>query len=89
MGKVRINVGEFKEKVIALILKVARENIPGEDKLEKVLDDIARWGDEQLKWSFLGPLGIAVEALDGMVIRQLIALPVQLVYDELKAAGKV
>lgn len=93
MGKLKLDPVAVKAKIVELILEAAPVVAPGDEKMGQVLDKLAAWADEQLKWKWLGPLGIAAEMADGPAIREgldaLLQLLVQFVYDELKAAGRV
>jgi hypothetical protein len=84
-----LDVKAFEAKAKELILKFAKEAIPGPEKMAAVVDKIAEWADTEIKWGFLGPIGPMVEAVDGIVIKKLIELPLQLVYNKLKEQGEV
>ena len=77
-----------------LILEIVADAIPGEDKMQEVLDDLAERADEFLEWKGLPfVVSAALEAIDGIIIQAIARLvlqgPVQKVYDRLKADGKL
>tara|TARA_R110000824_G_scaffold363999_1_gene552349 strand:+ start:371 stop:772 length:402 start_codon:yes stop_codon:yes gene_type:complete len=77
-----------------LILDIAGDVIPGEDKMKEVIDDLAEKADDFLEWKGL-PFFVsaALEAIDGVIIkaiaRGILKGPVQRVYDRMKAEGKL
>lgn len=87
MGK--IVWADIEAKAREAVLRQVGEAIPGEAKADAAIDEVVKWADKELRWSFLGPVGIAIEAVDGPVIRAILRLVVQHAYDELKAEGAV
>lgn len=77
-----------------LILDIAGDVIPGEEKMQEVIDDLAVRADEFLEWKGL-PFFVAaaLEAVDGIIIqaiaRGILKGPVQKVYDRMKEEGKL
>ena len=77
-----------------LILDIASDVIPGEEKMKEVIDDLAERADDFLEWKGL-PFFVsaALEAIDGIIIkaiaRGILKGPVQRVYDRMKEEGKV
>ena len=77
-----------------LILDIAGDVIPGEDKMKEVIDDLAERADDFLEWKGL-PFFVsaALEAVDGVIIqaiaRGILKGPVQKVYDRMKEEGKL
>jgi hypothetical protein len=84
-----IDTKQLRTKLEELILDIAKEGLPGEAKLKKVVHRAADWLDERAKWGFLGPLGIAAEAADGPAFRKILWIPAQWAYDSLKLRGLV
>jgi len=78
----------------SLILEVAGDILPGQQKMEEVIDELAEQADEFLEWRGLPPvIAMALETLDGVIIgaiaRGTMRPMVQKVYDRLKAEGKL
>ena len=77
-----------------LILDIAGDVIPGEEKMKEVIDDLAERADDFLEWKGL-PFFVsaALEAVDGVIIkaiaRGILKGPVQRVYDRMKKEGKL
>ena len=77
-----------------LILDIASDVIPGEEKMKEVIDDLAERADDFLEWKGL-PFFVsaALEAVDGIIIkaiaRGILKGPVQRVYDRMKEEGKL
>ena len=77
-----------------LILDIASDVIPGEEKMKEVIDDLAERADDFLEWKGL-PFFVsaALEAVDGIIIkaiaRGILKGPVQKVYDRMRAEGKL
>ena len=77
-----------------LILDIAGDVIPGEEKMKEVIDDLAERADDFLEWKGL-PFFVsaALEAIDGVIIkaiaRGILKGPVQKVYDRMKEEGKL
>lgn len=76
-------VRELTEKIREWVLEQARRNIPGPDKLELVAKQAAEWLDEQIKFKKLGPFGLALEAIDGVILKTFAKFLVQTVYNQL------
>ncbi len=77
-----------------LILEIAGDLLPGEQKMLEVVDELAEKADEFLEWKGL-PLvvSVALEAIDGVFLRAIargtLRPMVQKVYERLKAEGKL
>ncbi len=77
-----------------LILEIAGDILPGEEKMNEVIDELAERADEFLEWRGL-PLvvSLALETVDGIIIsaiaRGTMRPMVQKVYEKLKAEGKL
>ncbi len=77
-----------------LILEIAGDLLPGEEKMEEVIDELAEQADEFLEWRGLPVVvSIALETIDGVFLRAIargtMRPMVQKVYDKLKAEGKL
>ena len=77
-----------------IILEIAADAIPGEDKMQEVLDELALQADSFLKWNGLPTwVSLPLELIDGIVLqaiaRSLLEPLIQKVYDRLKEAGKL
>lgn len=77
-----------------LILEVAADALPGWEKMEEVIEEMATKADTFLKWNGLPPwLSLPLEALDGVLLqaiaRSTLEPLVQRVYDRLREAGKL
>jgi hypothetical protein len=77
-----------------LILDVAADLIPGEEKMKEVIDELAERADEFLEWKGLPSIvAIALEAIDGVVIKAVargtLEPFVQRVYDRLASEGQL
>ena len=77
-----------------IILEIAADAIPGEDKMQEVLDELALQADSFLKWNGLPTwVSVPLEIIDGLIlqaiVRSLLEPLVQKVYDRLKEAGKL
>lgn len=84
---VKIDVKALEAKLEELVLSQTLKAIPGEEKLAIVVNDAARWLDDQTRWGFLGPLAIVAEAADFEMFRTLMWVPAQMAYNRVKAAG--
>ena len=52
-----------------LILEIAGDILPGQQKMEEVIDELAERADEFLEWRGLPPvIAMALETLDGVII---------------------
>ena len=77
-----------------LILDIAGDLLPGQEKMEEVIDELAERADEFLNWQGL-PLAITLilETVDGVIIKAIargtLRPMVQRVYDRLKEEGKL
>lgn len=77
-----------------LILEIAGDLLPGQAKMQEVIDELAEKADEFLEWKGL-PLvvSVALEAIDGVFLRAIargtLRPMVQKVYERLKAEGKL
>ncbi len=82
----------------AAILDMVLDELPGDEKMDEVLDGLAEDVDEWIKWDALagtGPIGavfaVFFEWADGLaikgLIRALVRPSVQRWYDQMKAAG--
>jgi len=77
-----------------LILEVVADALPGWEKMEEVIEEMAVQADTFLKWNGLPPwLSLPFEALDGILLqaiaRSTLEPLVQRVYDRLEEAGKL
>ena len=77
-----------------LILEFVSEAMPGSEKMEEVIEEMAVQADTFLKWNGLPPwLSLPFEALDGILLqaiaRSTLEPLVQRVYDRLEEAGKL
>jgi len=77
-----------------LILEIAGDLLPGEEKMREVIDELAERADEFLEWKGLPMfISVALEAVDGIIIgaiaRGTLRPMVQKVYEKLKAEGKL
>lgn len=77
-----------------LILEIAGDLLPGEEKMQEVIDELAERADEFLEWKGLPMfISVALEAVDGIIIgaiaRGTLRPMVQKVYEKLKAEGKL
>lgn len=77
-----------------LILEIAGDLLPGEEKMQEVIDELAERADEFLSWSGLPMvIAVALEAVDGVIIKAIargtLRPMVQKVYEKLKAEGKL
>jgi len=77
-----------------LILDIAADAIPGEEKMQEVLDELAAQADSFLKWHGLPSwLSLPLEVVDGILLqaiaRSALEPLVQKVYDRLREAGKL
>ena len=77
-----------------LILEIAGDLLPGEEKMQEVIDELAERADEFLSWEGLPMfISIALEAVDGVIIKAIargtLRPMVQTVYERLRAEGKL
>jgi len=77
-----------------LILEVAGDLLPGEEKMKEVIDELAERADEFLSWQGLPTvIALGLEAIDGVIIKAIargtLRPMVQKVYEKLKAEGKL
>tara|TARA_R110000822_G_scaffold125668_7_gene260532 strand:- start:1695 stop:2096 length:402 start_codon:yes stop_codon:yes gene_type:complete len=77
-----------------LILEIAGDLLPGEEKMQEVIDELAERADEFLSWEGLPVfIAVALEAVDGVIIKAIargtLRPMVQKVYEKLKAEGKL
>lgn len=77
-----------------LILELAADAIPGEEKMKEVLAELADKADSFLQWRALPPfVSIPLEILDGVLLKavakSMLEPLVQKVYEKLKADGKL
>ncbi len=77
-----------------LILEIAGDLLPGEEKMLEVIDDLSEHADEFLSWQGLPTvIALGLEAIDGVIIKAIargtLRPVVQRVYDRLKEEGKV
>lgn len=85
----QVDTKALRAKLEALILEQVPNLIPGEEKMDAVVDAGAKWLDEHVRWGFLGPVALFAEAVDGKVFRAVVGLVAQVVYEQLKDLGKV
>lgn len=86
--KIKVNMGEVRERASDLIMEFASAKIGGPRKKKAVVRELAEWLDEKLVWGS-GPVGRLAEAADGPVLRLILGLVVDEVYAGLSKAGKV
>lgn len=89
-----IKMDKLEELAEPLILEIAGDILPGEQKMLEVIDDLSEHADEFLTWSGLPTVvSLALEAVDGIFLRAIargtLRPVVQKVYDRLKAEGKI
>ena len=89
-----IKMDKLEELAEPLILELAGDLLPGEQKMLEVIDDLSEHADEFLTWSGLPTVvSLALEAVDGIFLRAIargtLRPVVQRVYDRLKAEGKL
>tara|TARA_R110000824_G_scaffold137692_5_gene302303 strand:- start:2345 stop:2731 length:387 start_codon:yes stop_codon:yes gene_type:complete len=77
-----------------LILEIAGDLLPGEEKMQEVIDELAEHADEFLSWQGLPVfIAVALEAIDGVIIKAIargtLRPMVQKVYERLRAEGKL
>jgi len=77
-----------------LILEIAGDVLPGEEKMLEVVDELAERADEFLTWQGLpAVISAGLELIDGVIIKAVargtLRPMVQKVYDKLKAEGKL
>jgi len=77
-----------------LILEIAGDLLPGEEKMEEVIDELAEKADEFLEWRGLPVVvSLALETIDGVFLRAIargtMRPMVQRVYEKLKNSGKL
>tara|TARA_Y100000361_G_scaffold133133_1_gene131139 strand:- start:477 stop:869 length:393 start_codon:yes stop_codon:yes gene_type:complete len=77
-----------------LILEIAGDLLPGEEKMKEVIDELAERADEFLSWQGLPTvIALGLEAIDGVIIKAIargtLRPMVQKVYEKLKAEGKL
>ena len=77
-----------------LILEIAGDLLPGEEKMQEVIDELAEKADDFLEWKGLPTvIALGLEAIDGVVIKAVargtLRPMVQKVYEKLKAEGKL
>lgn len=77
-----------------LILEIAGDLLPGEEKMQEVIDELAERADEFLSWEGLPVVvALALEAIDGVFLRAIargtLRPMVQKVYKRLKEEGKL
>tara|TARA_R110000751_G_scaffold145095_2_gene248763 strand:+ start:199 stop:591 length:393 start_codon:yes stop_codon:yes gene_type:complete len=77
-----------------LILEIAGDLLPGEEKMQEVIDELAERADEYLSWEGL-PVVVStiLETIDGVFLRAIargtLRPMVQKVYKRLKEEGKL
>lgn len=86
--KLKVNMGQIKEHAENLILEFASAKIGGERKKKAVVRELSEWLDDRLNFG-PGPIGRLAEAADGPVLRLILGLVVDEVYNSLAKAGKV
>ncbi len=89
-----IKMDKLEELAEPLILEIAGDLLPGEEKMLEVIDDLSEHADEFLTWSGLPTVvSLALEAVDGIFLRAIargtLRPVVQRVYDRLKEEGKL
>ncbi len=88
----RLNIGlswaEVEGRIEEKILGWATSQLSGEEKREKVIDEVVEFIDKKLVFG-TGVAGLIAESVDGPVARALVSLVVQHAYDRLRAQGRV
>ena len=88
-----LNLGKLRELATPLILDMAGDVVPGPEKMDEVLDELAEQADAFLVWTWAGPAAPLLELADGPALRALIGLAIrphiQRLYDDLRALGVV
>jgi len=92
--RININWDGLRASAEDLILDMVKDEIPGPEKMDSVVEHISEGADDFLRWpDSLGIVAIALEAIDGPIIRALFGAlvrpQVQKVYERLKADGKI
>lgn len=77
-----------------LILEIAGDVLPGEEKMQEVIDELSERADEFLTWQGLPTvIALGLEAIDGVIIKAIargtLRPMVQKVYEKLKAEGQL
>ena len=75
---------ELRAKIENAIAEAAQHQLDGADKREMVINTVVQWVDAKTQWPNT-PAGIIAEAIDGPVIRLIVGVLVQEVYDATKA----
>ncbi len=90
---IKINWDALLKIAESMILDVVADQIPGEQKMTEICDQLAIEADDLLKWEGLGVIGALLEAIDGPIITALFGAlvrpQVQALYARLKADGKL
>jgi hypothetical protein len=90
---VKLNLLALRNKAVELIMDLAGDTIPGPEKMDEVLDELADDADDFLKWTWIGAPGLLLEMVDGPALRALIRVAirphVEAAYRALVEAGKV
>lgn len=84
-----VSMKDLRERIEKAVLDVAVANAPGSEKFDKVVEEVSAWVDERVKWKWAGPLEPVLEAADGPAIKKMLVIPIQMVYEELKNAGRL
>jgi hypothetical protein len=84
---------KFKALAEEIMLEIAADILPGEDKMDEVLEELIVRIDEFIDFKPLGFIGNILEAIDGLIIKfivmELLRPQVQAVYDHLRSEGKL
>jgi hypothetical protein len=88
---VRVLFPKLRRRAAELVLEYVRESIPGESRMDEVIDELVDEADGFLVWSWAGPAGMLLEAVDGVALRAMVKVlikpEVQKVYEGLRDTG--
>jgi len=86
--KIGIKWAHIRERAAELIRAQVGADVSGPEKMGAVIDELARWLDNELRFG-PGPAGAIAEAFDGPVLRAVLGLFAQALYEELRQDGVV
>lgn len=87
--KRKISPRDLHNKIRDAVITASTRALSDTEKFDHVLDAVTEWVDARLTWEWTGPLSGLFENLDGKVIRKLLAVAVEQVYQGMKRAGEV